>query len=190
MKKILVILLLIFPSFIFSQEKGSLKVPDSESITINFLKTSGNCILKEIFEFSKIKEINCQIMMLTNISTSEKIGSMRLIIKNPTNNDNLVGILDQDEIVPAINSLNYMIEKASSHNYETYTEVFFRSRDGVQFGIDFDPKSLKWKSFIFTKSNTIYSASFSNVENLKRFRDIIEKAKVIIDNKQAQIEKE
>ena len=60
---------------------------------------------------------------------------------------------------------------------DVYTEIAFKSKDGVQLGTYFNEKTKKWVVFIYTKSYTSRSAKYFDETELSEMIEIMKTAK-------------
>ena len=60
---------------------------------------------------------------------------------------------------------------------DVYTEIAFKSKDGVQLGTYFNEKTKKWVVFIYTKSYTSRSATYCDETELSEMIEIMKTAK-------------
>ena len=60
---------------------------------------------------------------------------------------------------------------------DVYTEIAFKSKDGVQLGTYFNEKTKKWVVFIYTKNYTSRSAKYCDETELSEMIEIMKTAK-------------
>ena len=60
---------------------------------------------------------------------------------------------------------------------DVYTEIAFKSKDGVQLGTYFNEKTKKWVVFIYTNSYTSRSAAYCDETELSEMIEIMKTAK-------------
>lgn len=184
MKKLFVFILLAFTTLVsYSQDVP--KEPESKSKTVEFMSKDGTFFSKELFDIKKIKGVNCQVLILTDLVTKKKMGSLRLetSYSSQYSSDTYVGTLDQDELEACIKSLEYLVSEILPSTPETYTEVQYSSRDGVKFGAYSDSKKNKWQAFVYTKSYTSRSAEFFDASNITELIEVMKTAKQMISEK-------
>ena len=168
-------------SFAQAQEKDA--IPESKSKAVEFLKADGTFIVKEFYDLQKIKGIECQVLIMTNVVTGAKIGCLRLETqyRSQYSSDSYIGTLDSDELDACIQSLRYIKDTLLPSTPEVYTEAEYKTNDGVKFGAYFSKN--KWTAFVYTKGYTSRSACFLDVENIDSFITVMEQAKALISEK-------
>lgn len=112
MKKVLIAFLtVVFATMIaFAQEQAKDAIPESKSKAIEFLKTDGSLLIKEFYDLVKVKGVECQVLVITNVVSKKKIGCLRLETKYSSSysSDSCIGTLDSDELDACIQSLQYI----------------------------------------------------------------------------------
>lgn len=179
-KLLLLIMVMLCTSTIYSQEE---KETTSKSKSVEFLAKGGSLISKEFYDIKKVKGVNCQVLILTDIVANKKMGCLRLETSytSRVSTDTYVGTLDEDEIDACIKSLEYISSTILPSTPETYTEIQYNSRDGVKFGAY--SKKDKWSTFVYTKSYTSRSAEFFDSSNLSELINTLKQAKEMIEGK-------
>lgn len=168
---------------VFAQEQAKDAVPESKSKTIEFLKTDGSLLIKEFYALERIKGVECQVLVITNVVTKKKIGCLRLETKyiGSYSSDSYIGTLDSDELDACIQSLQYIKDTLLPSTPEVYTEVEYKTNDGVKFGAYY--ANNKWTAYVYTKGYTSRSAAFINTENIDKFIAVMQQAKTLIAEK-------
>lgn len=179
MKKLLIILALMMPMFLNAQEKEA----KSNSKTVEFLKKDGSIFKKEFYKLPYIgtnfySKMEDEVLIITDLKTNEKRGCFRL--KTKSSNNEYIGTLDPDELDAAIMSLEKMLNDIVPNQTDTYTEVTYKTRDGVEIGTFVNKNGKDWTFYVQTKSYTNSSfASFKSdemtvlVDNLKKAKEMI-----------------
>lgn len=162
--KMLLLLLLFTPLFAHSQES---KEPESKSKTIEFANREGSLYQKEFEEIGKTGGLTFKNIYITDLTSQQTISALRLenshYIGSGSSID-YVGTLDSDELEGCIKSLNYLKENLIPTKPTLYTEVEYKSRDGILIGA-YCSKG-EWKLFVQTKSYTQKSLTVLKVIEL------------------------
>ena len=136
MKRLLIVLALMMPMFLNAQEKET----KSNSKTLEFLAKDGSILKKEFYDLTTVgKSYNAtenQVLIITDLKSNEKRGCFRITTKYPTSSgtDEYIGTLDPDELDAAILSLEKILNDIIPNSVETYTEVNYKTRNGVTIG--------------------------------------------------------
>ncbi len=167
----------------FSQEQSKDAIPASKSKAVEFLKADGTLLIKEFYDLDKIKGVECQVLVITNVVTNKKMGCLRLETKYSSSysSDNYIGTLDSDELDACIKSLQYIKETLLPSTPSVYTEVEYKTNDGVKFGAFY--ANNKWSAYVYTKSYTSRSAAFLNPDSIDKFIEMMQQAKNLIAEK-------
>ena len=185
MKKVLslLIIMLCFGFYSFAQEKAKDDIPESKSKAIEFLKADGTFLVKEFYDLQKIKGVECQVLIMTNVVSGTKMGCLRLETqyRGQYSSDSYIGTLDSDELDACIKSLQYIKDTLLPSAPTVYTEAEYKTNDGVKFGAYYAKD--KWTAFIYTKGYTSRSAEFLGVDNLDSFITEMQQAKILIADK-------
>lgn len=176
MKKLFILLVLLCSVAVSNaQEKETEK---SQSKAVLFEESIGSLIRKDFYNLPKIRGVETQVLILTDILTGKKIGCLRIEPKQYTSpNTTCVGTLDFDELDAAIKSLSYIKETILPTTPDVYSEIVFKSIDGVQLGTYFNEKTKKWVGFIYTNSYTSRSAKYCDERELSEMIEIMKTAK-------------
>ena len=188
MKNLIFLLLcpLLAISTAYAQVPNKEDIPVSKSKSVEFLKADGTFIVKEFYDLAKIRGVECQVLIMTNVVSKKKLGCLRLetTYSSSYSTDNYIGTLDSDELDACIQSLDYIKNTLLPSTPETYTEAEYKTTDGVKFGAYFSNN--KWTAFVYTKSYTNRSAAFLGVDNIDSFIELMRHAKTLIAEKTAQ----
>lgn len=155
----------------------------SESKTIEFLAKAGSLLQKDFYDVGEAGGIKCQILIITDKVNGIKRGCLRVEHYDYRSENTYIGTLDSDEIDACIKSLDYLINEAFATTPEVYTELEYRTRDGVQFGAYYDHEKKGWHPYAKTKSYTDRSQVFPNIENFTKLVDVIKSAKPLLAEK-------
>ena len=125
MKKLLLLLLIVIPLGLSAQEE---KEQPSKSKTIMFQEKSGVIIEKKFYDIegAKVQGVAFQNIIVTDLSTGEKQGALRLKTSYYSSalkqTETFIGTLDYDELTACIQSLEYMQQNVINQTPTTYTE--------------------------------------------------------------------
>lgn len=184
-KTLLTILLMVFSvSYSFAQDQAKNEAPESKSKAANFLKADGAFLLKEFYALQAIKGVECEVFVMTDIITGQKMGCLRLIKKYSSSysEDTYIGLLDSDELDDCIRCMEYIKNTLLPSTPEVYTEVEYKTNDGVKLGAYFTSKK-EWRAFIYTEGYTSRSAAFLAPEDIDSFINVFKQAKLLIQEK-------
>ena len=176
MKKLFILLVLLCSVAVSNaQEKETEK---SQSKAVLFEESIGSLIKKDFYNLSKVRGVENQVLILTDILTGEKMGCLRMKLQQySSSNEHCVGTLDFEELDAAIKSLSYIKENILPTTPDVYSEIVFKSKDGVQLGTYFNEKTKKWVVFIYTNSYTSRSAAYCDETELSEMIEIMKTAK-------------
>lgn len=180
MKKLLLALTVLMVSSTLCAQENTEK---SESKTVEFMSSCGTLLKKEFYNLEKVKGIENQVLILTDLKTGEKVGCMRLTTEygSGMNTTSYTGTLDFDELDACIQSLTYIREQLLPTTPETYTEALFKTRDKLEFGAFWS--SDKWKAYVQTKGYTTHSIEFMATYDLFILIKVMKEAQSIISEK-------
>lgn len=185
MKRLLVVLALMMPMFLNAQEKET----KSNSKTLEFLEKDGSIFKKEFYDLPSVgKSYNLtenQVLIITDLKSNDKRGCFRITTKYPTSSgtDEYVGTLDPDELDAAVLSLEKILNDIIPNTVDIYTEVIYKTRDGVQIGTFWNNKKKEWTLYVQTKSYTARSMSTFKSDEFTTLVDNLKKAKQMIAEK-------
>lgn len=188
MKKLFVILLLVFTSssFIIAQSAENKEVSSSKAV--EFLKSNGTLIIKEFYDLPKVESVECQVLIIRDVVSNRDMGCLRLETKYYSSysksTDSYIGTLDFEEIDACIKSLNYIKNDLLTSVPATYTEVEYKTRDNLKLGAYYGDKG--WKAFIYTQGHTSRSAEFLNSTSIDSLISVLNEAKQMIVGKVTQ----
>lgn len=185
MKKVLLLLSVLFFSIsVFAQAKED--VPASKSTTIEFLNSQGSLIIKEFYDLPKVKGVECQVLIATDVVNGSKLGCLRLITtySSSYSSDTYIGTLDYDELDACVKSLQYIKDTLIPSTPLVYTEVEYKTKDGVELGAYYSKN--KWKAYVYTKDYTSRSAEYLDASNIDAFISVMNQAKNLISEKMAK----
>ena len=150
MKKLFILLVLLCSVAVSNaQEKETEK---SQSKAVLFEQSIGSLIRKDFYDLPKVRGVENKVLILTDILTGKKIGCLRIETKPfSSSNTTYVGTLDFEELDAAIKSLSYIKETILPTTPDIYSEIEFKSKDGVQLGTYFNEKTKKWVVFIWIR---------------------------------------
>ena len=185
MKKIIIVLALIMPMLLCAQEKEE----KSNSKTLEFLSKDGSILKKEFYDLPEVgtsyNKTQNQVLIITNMKTNEKMGCLRIITTYPSSSGNTdyIGTLDPDELDAAVLSMEKILNEILPTPPTTYTEVEYKTRDGVEIGTFWKEKKNEWTIYIKTKSYTTRSMSTYKSEELAKLIKNLKDAKLMISEK-------
>lgn len=188
MKKILFAVLFLFTLNVTSAQQENSK-DESKSETLRFLKKDGTCFMKEFYDLGKVKGVECQVLIVTDVVEGSKIGCLRLITEyvSSVTSDTYIGTLDYSEIDACVKSLEY-IKSTIQSQPSIYTEIEYKTNDGIEIGAYYNEKgglsAVKgWRAYVYTKSYTSRSAEYFDASNVDALIVILKNAKTVIAEK-------
>ncbi len=185
MKRLLIVLALMMPLFLNAQEKET----KSNSKTLEFLEKDGSVLKKEFHKLPSVgksyNKTDNEVLIITDLKSNEKRGCFRITTKYPTSSgtDDYIGTLDPDELDAAILSLEKILNDIIPNTPEIYTEVEYKTRDGVQIGTYWSDKKNEWILFVKTKSYSSRSMSTFKSDEITTLVDNLKQAKQMIVEK-------
>ena len=176
MKKLFILLVLLCSVAVSNAQE---KETENRSKAALFEESKGSLIRKDFYNLPKVGGLENNVLILTDIFTGTKIGCLRMETKyhSSYSSDTYVGTLDFEELDAAIKSLSYIKETILPTTPDVYSEIVFKSKDGVQLGTYFNEKTKKWVVFIYTKSYTSRSAKYFDETELSEMIEIMKTAK-------------
>lgn len=142
------------------------------SKSVAFMSKNGSLIQKEFHDVAKVKTMEFQVLILTNIVSSAKIGCLRA--EASYGSDSYIGTLDYDELDACIQSIDYIKDKLLPTEPTVYTEVEYRTSDGVSLGAYF---SKKWTVYFRAKGRDYRSQIYLDAETLESLKTTMLTAK-------------
>ena len=191
MKKIIFIVVLSIMSLTttFAQEQQEKK---SSSKTVEFMSKDGTFLKKEFYDLpsvgSSYNKVDCQVLIITDLKNNEKRGCLRLTTyySSSVSNDEYIGTLDPDELDACIMCFEKIISDITVTPAITYTEVEYKTRDGVQLGTFWSDKKSEWRTYVQTKSYSSRSMSSISNDNVTSLISNLKRAKEMISEKTAK----
>ncbi len=188
MKKILFAVLFLFSLNVVSAQQEDSK-DESKSETLEFLEKDGACFMKEFYDLGKVKGVECQVLIITDVVEGSKIGCLRLITRysSSVTSDTYIGTLDYSEIDACVKSLEY-IKSTIQNQPSIYTEIEYKTNDGIEIGAYYNEQSnlaakKGWRAYVYTKSYTSRSAEYFDASNIDALIGILQNAKNLIAEK-------
>lgn len=188
MKKLLVLLIALSLSTInvFAQNTPTEEEhKKSESKTLEFMESSGFFIQKEYFYLSSINGVEYEVLVITNLMNGNKMGCLTVTTTNSSSysTDEYVGTLDYDEIDACIQCLTKLQDEILPSIPTVYTELEYKTRDGVKIGAYYDTNKAKWYGYVYTKDYTSRSLGFFKDSNIPTIINVMNQAKAMIMEK-------
>lgn len=156
---------------------------ESKSKSVEFMAGCGSLMKKEFYDLPKVKGVENQVLIMTNVLNGKKMGCLRLETSyyNGRSSDSYIGTLDYEELDACIKSLTYIKDKLLLTSPDVYTEVEYKTLDNLKLGAYYSKG--KWTAFIYTKGYTTRSADFLDASNIASFIDVMTQAKSMIVEK-------
>ncbi len=190
MKKILILAVLVTMSLTTALAQDAEK--KSNSKTVEFLSKDGSFFKKEFYVLPSVggsyNKVDCQVLIITDLKTNEKRGCLRLTTyySSSVSNDSYIGTLDPDELDACIMCFEKIMSEITVTPASTYTEVEYKTRDGVQLGTYWNDKKSEWRTYVQTKSYSSRSISSVSSENVASLVGNLKRAKQMIAEKTAK----
>lgn len=169
MKKVLLVLAVMLLA-ISANAQTDKQEEASKSEIVKLLQKDGVLLRKDFYDIGKVKDVTFQNIIITDISTGEKTGALRLETSyySSLGTDTYIGTLDFDELEGCIKSLTYIKDNIITSLPETYTECEYKTKDGVSIGafVRTTKKERKWNIYIRTRSYTNRSQELLEPDNL------------------------
>ena len=147
MKKLFILLVLLCSVAVSNAQE---KETENRSKAALFEESKGSLIRKDFYNLPKVGGLENNVLILTDIFTGTKIGCLRMEYYDDYN-DLRAGYIDFEELDAAIKSLSYIKETILPTTPDVYSEIVFKSKDGVQLGTYFNEKTQKWVVFIWLR---------------------------------------
>ncbi len=188
MKKFLIFVVIATMSLTttFAQEATEKK---SASKTVEFLSKDGSFYKKEFYDLpavgSSYNKIDCQVLIITDLKSNEKRGCLRLTTyySSSVTSDSYIGTLDPDELDACIMCFDKIVSEITVSPATTYTEVEYKTRDGVQLGTYWNDKKSEWRTYVQTKNYSSRSMSSISNDNVASLVNNLKQAKQMIAEK-------
>ena len=179
MKKVLLMVAVIFLA-ISANAQTSKQEETSKSETVKLLQKDGVLLRKDFYDIGKVEGVTFQNIIITDISTGEKTGALRLETSyySSLGTDTYIGTLDFDELEGCIKSLTYIKDNVITSLPEIYTECEYKTKDGVSLGafVRTTKKERKWNIYIQTRSYANRSQEFLDSDNLVEVIALLDKS--------------
>lgn len=174
-------ILLSVPSF----AQNEADVDKTESKSLEFMSRGSSLIKKEFYDLGYVKGLKCEVLIITDLQSKEKLGCLRLetTYSGYSTVDTYIGTLDYDEIEDCIRSINYLKDSILPSTPETYTETTYSTRDNIKVGAFYNQKKTSWTAYVYTKSYTSRSSEFFDSASLSLLVDKMTTAKNMIAEK-------
>ena len=187
-----VFLALLAVPYSFAQDQSGKDGQESKSKAVEILNSNGSFLLKEFFDLGKIKGVENEVCIVTNVVTGHKIGLLRLETSykslSSSSAETFTGVLDFDELDDCIMCFEYIKNTLLPSTPEVYTEARYKTADGVELGAysDIDKGGKEWKVYVKTKSYTYRSIAFLSSDNIDALIAVFKQAKSLIEEKTKQ----
>lgn len=179
MKKVLLMMAVILLAISVNAQTNK-QEEASKSETVKLLQKDGVLLRKDFYDIGKVEDVTFQNIIITDISTGEKTGALRLktYYYSSLGTDTYIGTLDFDELEGCIKSLAYIKDNVITSLPETYTECEYKTKDGVSLGayIRTTKKERDWRIYIQTRSYTNRSQEFLSSDNLVEVISLLNKS--------------
>lgn len=158
-----------------------------KSKTLAFMAKDGSFFKRETINLPSAGPVKCEVLVITDVKTNDKIACLRLITEyyiSGGNTDSYIGTLDSDEIDAVIQCIDHLQTEEFPSQTDLYTEVTYKSRDGIQIGAYFSPdaKKKEWQPFVYTQRST-RSRKYPTQEAIAQIKINCESAKQIINER-------
>lgn len=153
----------------------------SKSETVQLLQKDGVLLRKDFYDIGKIEDVTFQNIVITDISTGEKTGALRIethFYSSSLGVETYIGTLDFDELEGCIKSLTYIKDNVITSLPETYTECEYKTKDGVSLGafVRTTKKARDWRIYIQTRSYSDRSQEFLDSDKLIEVISLLNKS--------------
>lgn len=186
MKKILFILALMISTIALGQEQTNETIK-SKSKSVEFMEKEGSFLKKEFYKLGKVKGVECEVLIMTDLVENTKVGCLRLITSR-ISGPQYVGTLDSDELAAATQCLEYIKEQVLPTKSDVYTEYMYLSRDDVKLGVysefinGYVNNDMRWRIFVQTRI-WLDSKEYFNAKHLDKLIEYLKQAKQMIEDK-------
>lgn len=181
--KLVCLLVLFYSSFATAQNTEK---EQSKSKTVEFSKKSGAFLKKEFQELGSFSEIKFTNVYFTDVLTNEKASALKIETSHYSSGLGLseyTGSLDPDELDACLKCLIHIKNNCIGTIPELYTEMIYRTRDGLSIGAFYsvtDNKKNQWVVFIQPESYTYKSLQSIKEGDLDKIINVIENSKEIL----------
>jgi hypothetical protein len=145
----------------FSQEAETKPEPEGKSNATIFLSTSGTFIKKEYHPIGTAKAFDFEVLVLTDVLSSEKMACLKIktIAQTPSQPlaDEYADTLDADEVEECIKSLMYIKNNLMASKPQVYTECEYRSREGLKFGAFWNSRNT-WSVYFYMNAQKSFQS--------------------------------
>lgn len=178
--KLICLLLLFTSSHLIAQ---TIEKEQSKSKTVEFSKKSGAFLKKEFQELGSFSNIKFTNIYFTDILTNEKASALKVetsYYSSSLGSTEYSGTLDPDELDACLKCLNHIKTNCIGTTPELYTEMIYKTRDGLSIGAYYsieDNKKQQWVVFIQPESYTYKSLKAIKEEDLGKIISVIEQSK-------------
>ena len=179
MKKLVLVLLCMFAATTMMAQTVDLeKEPKSE--TLKFLEY-GACFKKEFYDIGTIRDLMCQVLIITDIVDNTKMGCVMLGVTSK------FATLDYTEIDACIKFLEY-IKNVTCDQPAVYTEFLFQTNDDIEIGAFYNEDGnmiIKqgWNISVQISKYVSAPTAYFPVKNIDLFIDLLTNAKNLIAEK-------
>jgi len=173
MNKVVVLALMWLPVLGWGQEKTS-----TLSKADQFSAQAGKLIEKQFIDVGKIKGVEIDVVKFKDLLSNTSVSSLRFeyTVKATYTTDTKRASLDLDEIDGLVKSIKLLQTEVIPSKRDTYTEVTFSSRTGLQAGAYFDVKKSSWEGYLQIEKHDSKSLVFLTVDDLGELARLIESA--------------
>jgi len=174
----LLIVLLFGNQLIYGQ--GEIKGQEVSNIELFSIK-SGVLIQKEYKNIGDFKNCKVEVLKVKNIIDGSQINGVRLslIVSNNYSSSEKAALLDKDEVVALLKSIDLIIYQIIKSVKEDYTEVVYKSRGGFSAGCYWSEG--KWTGFLKLKDYDCDSSIYFNANLFAGLKPILKEALTQMD---------
>lgn len=176
MKKFILLLALVMTCSVLPAQD---ETNNSKSKTVELLEKDGVLLQKDFFDIGRVGGVSFQTIVITNLSSGEKTGALRVITEYSSSS--YIGTLDFDELSGCISSMEYIKANILVNTYNNYMECEYKTRDGVEFGVysKENPVARKeriWTFYLRTRNYTDRSFVSMKIDKLDDIIECLKKA--------------
>lgn len=175
MKKIIIafLMLLALPSLAIANSNDESKIEA-------FMNKPGTLFIRNLIKLDRVKDIECQVLVLTDMETNQKMGVMQIDSPYYGQAGKSQSILDDDEIEACIKGLQSLKNTMKSFYPVTYTEIICNSKTGLKFGAYFNDNN--WTPYINNNDYTTSMGKYLTSADIDALIAQMEKARQIINS--------